>query len=144
MQDLRRQEVLVRFHAGGDDAQQEVIRTAHGVTFEHFGPVLDEAVELPHGVGVVVVQRHQGVRQNRQADRRSVQKCRVARDKAFLFQPSQPPPTGRRREPDAFSELLIGDPCIGLQGIENAPIDAIQRLSHAGPPIVAIILPRGA
>jgi hypothetical protein len=112
------------------------------MTFQHLGAILDEPVELPHRLGVMVLQGHQGIRQDGQPDGRAIQQRSVARNKAFLFQSSQPAPAGGGREADFLGELLVGDAGIPLQGIENASIDAIQGSGPDFRSESAILLPR--
>ena len=54
-------EVLVRFHAGGNDSEQVVVGAAHRVALQHFGTVVHELIELPDGFRVVIFQRHECV-----------------------------------------------------------------------------------
>ena len=66
----------------------------------------------------------------RQSDRRPGQQCRVTGDEPALLEMAQPAPAGRWRQPNALGELLIGNPGIPLQLIENQPVQTIQRFCH--------------
>ena len=82
LQQLRRDEVLVGFHARRHDAQQVVVGAAHRVALEHLGALLDELIELAHRFGVMVLERHDRVGEDRQTDGRRFQQRRVACDES--------------------------------------------------------------
>ena len=68
LQQLGRQEVLVRLHAGGDDAQQVVVGPLIEWHSSTSGRSFDQLVELPHRLRMMVLERHHGVGQDRQPD----------------------------------------------------------------------------
>jgi hypothetical protein len=78
----------------------------------------------------MVLQRHQGIGEDRQADGRRVQQRGVACDVSGALQAAQPPPARRRGQADALGEFLVGDARIGLQLFEDAPVQPVEGLGH--------------
>src|SRR5215469_4641727 len=76
---------------------------------------------------MMVLERDDRVREDRQADGRRPEQRRIAGNEARLLEAPQPPPAGSGREPDALRQLLVGDPCVGLQLLEDAPVESVQR-----------------
>jgi len=100
------------------------------VAFEHLGTLLDQLIELAHRFGVMVLERDERVREDGQPDRRSLEQRRVAGDVFGFLEPAEPPPARGGREPDALRELLVRDARIGLQLLEDPPVEAIERPGH--------------
>src|SRR5438270_6727938 len=78
----------------------------------------------------MVLERDERVREDGQPDRRSLEQRRVAGDVFGFLEPAEPPPARGGREPDALRELLVRDARIGLQLLEDPPVEAIERPGH--------------
>src|SRR6516165_3454219 len=91
---------------------------------------------------MVVLERDDRVRENRQTDGGRPEQRRIAGDEARLREAPQPPPAGSSRESNALRQLLVGDPCVRLQLFEDPPVESVGLpICILAGALCAIILP---
>src|SRR6185369_17380814 len=98
----------------GRDVQDEVVGARQEVDVHHLWFAADLRDEIANLAARVGLQRHRDHRLQRQTDGGRIDVGVEATDDAELLQPSDPPMTRRRGDPDRLRQRAVGHPRIGV------------------------------